>query len=126
MADAERADHVRAAPGMGSLKIRDPRAFCITQTHAPLGTLTTNIGECDPDLDRDSPLCQNPSGETQPSVSYFYGASPSLRQLQVLGSIGESAVIGSICTKPGEGNQQSLEYRPTVDLLNARLSQVLE
>jgi hypothetical protein len=70
---------------------------------------------------RNSPLCQPPSGGASTTTQYFGKAYPGLRPLEVLKGIGDSAIVASICPKVLTKGQPGYGYEPAVDAIVDRL-----
>jgi len=69
------------------------------------------------DLDRNSPLCQPPTGGAAAPTQYFGKAYPGSRPLEVLRGIGDSAIVASICPKVLTEGQPGYGYEPAVDTI---------
>jgi hypothetical protein len=74
------------------------------------------------------PLCNPPGGGPAGTTQYFAKAYPGLRELALLKTLGDGAVVGSICPKvvPGdEANGESslsVGYLPAISSLLARVA----
>ncbi|XXX73405.1 hypothetical protein WMF30_37770 [Sorangium sp. So ce134] len=92
----------------------------------PLKTPVVNGVDCDEkeQLDRNSPLCEdNPDG-TDSNVQVKAKAYPGLRQLELIRSLGDQGIVGSVCPAqledPSEG-ALDFGYRPAIGAIVDRL-----
>jgi hypothetical protein len=71
----------------------------------------------------DSPLCEQTPGVSAPGTTqYWAGATPGLRQLEVLRGLGQSSVVGSLCVRnSSDPGRRDYGYGPAVDALLERL-----
>jgi hypothetical protein len=77
----------------------------------------TNLTACDCTVKtNDNPLCQkDPNNMNSPTLQVRAKAYPGIRPLQVLKSLGDQAIVGSICpAQVTDPAQRSFGYRPVV------------
>ncbi|MBK9264201.1 MAG: hypothetical protein IPM54_30920 [Polyangiaceae bacterium] len=77
----------------------------------------TNLTACDcTDKNNDNPLCQpDPNNGNSPTLQVRAKAYPGIRPLMLLESLGDQAVVGSICpAQLNDPSQLSFGYRPVV------------
>ena len=67
------------------------------------------------------PECQPPAGGPAGTTQYSEIASPGLRQLELLQSLGNNAVTASACPKVTTPNAADYGYRPAMKALAIRL-----
>ncbi|WP_437807691.1 hypothetical protein [Sorangium sp. So ce1078] len=91
----------------------------------PLRDPVVNGGDCNKEVDkvdRNNPLCEdNPDG-TDSNVQLKAKAYPGLRQLELIRSLGDQGIVGSVC--PAElKNDAALDfgYRPAIGAIIDRL-----
>ena len=72
-------------------------------------------------------ICQPPGGGAAGITQYGSGATPGIRQLQLLQSLGDSAVVASACPKVVDAAAAAADYgyRPAMDALAARIESAL-
>lgn len=73
------------------------------------------------DLERNMSLCRPPGGGAVGTTQYYDDAFPGIRHLQLLKSLGDSAVTASVCPKVVEPASADYGYRPAMRALKARL-----
>jgi hypothetical protein len=77
--------------------------------------------DCKPGLEANhNPLCQDASGYS--TVQRYAKAYPSLRELEVIRSLGQNGLASSICARNvTDDSRQDYGYRPAIDLLLTQL-----
>jgi hypothetical protein len=73
-------------------------------------------------LGENNAVCQPPGGGPAATTQYAESATPSLRPLQVLQSLGDNAITASICPKIVDPAAADYGYHPAMKALAARLA----